>query len=91
MLGTDRIAHNECTMLHEIQNFNSSIFLPLDRPRKFDERMLDDQDDAHSTHSIGIVENPLYAEQEEYSTPSYAALKKKEVEADVSHYKVPLC
>jgi len=45
--------------------------------------MLDDQDDARSTHSIGIVENPLYAEQEEYTTPSYAELKKKE--ADVSH------
>ncbi len=51
-------------------------------PRKFDERMLDDQDDTHSTHSIGIVENPLYAEQEEYNSPSYASLKKKE--ADVS-------
>lgn len=42
--------------------------------------MLDDQDDVHSTHSIGIVENPLYAEQEEYNTPSYAALKEKEAE-----------
>lgn len=42
--------------------------------------MLDDQDDAHSAHSIGIVENPLYAEQEDYNTPSYAALKEKEAE-----------
>ena len=41
--------------------------------------MLDDQDDSRSAHSIGIVENPLYAEQEEYNTPSYAALKEKEV------------
>ena len=40
--------------------------------------MLDDQDDSHSTHSIGIVENPLYAEHEEYTTPSYASLKEKE-------------
>ena len=40
--------------------------------------MLDDQDDSRSAHSIGIVENPLYAEQEDYTTPSYATLKEKE-------------
>ena len=47
--------------------------------QKTTEQMLDDQDDSRSAHSIGIVENPLYAEQEEYNTPSYAALKEKEV------------
>lgn len=24
--------------------------------------MLDDMDDVHSTHSIGVVENPLFAD-----------------------------
>lgn len=43
------------------------------------EQMLDDQDDARSAHSIGIVENPLYSDQEEYDTPSYASLRAKEV------------
>ena len=61
-----------------------ALFLLLSRPRKFDERLLDDQDDVHSTHSIGIVENPLYAEQEEHTNPFHAALRKKEAEADVS-------
>ncbi len=46
---------------------------------KTTEQMLDDQDDSRSAHSIGIVENPLYAEQEDYNTPSYADLKEKEV------------
>lgn len=45
----------------------------------FHERMLDDMDDAHSVHSIGVVENPLYAEHEEVG-PSYAELQKKEKE-----------
>ena len=45
---------------------------------------MDDQDDGRSTHSIGIVENPLYAEQEEYNTPSYATLKEKEAEVSLS-------
>lgn len=50
------------------------------RRTKTHEHMLDDQDDTHSAHSIGIVENPLYAEQEDYNTPSYATLKEKEAE-----------
>lgn len=54
------------------------------------EQMLDDQDDLHSTHSIGIVENPLYAEQEEYNTPSYATLKEKEAEVSSLTHKVVL-
>ena len=45
--------------------------------------MLDDVDDAHSTRSIGIVENPLYAEQEDYTTPSYATLKEREAAVSV--------
>ena len=47
------------------------------------ERMLDDQDDARSAHSIGIVENPLYADQDESGEPSYANLASKEKEAEV--------
>lgn len=47
---------------------------------------MDDQDDAQSHHSIGIVENPLYAEQEGFDTPSYAALSAKEKEAEVCVY-----
>lgn len=61
------------------------ISLPLYSPRaKTHEQMLDDQDDGYSTHSIGIVENPLYADQEDYNTPSYANLKEKE--AEVSNF-----
>lgn len=37
---------------------------PLDR--EFREHMLEDMDDVHSVHSVGVVENPLYAEQEDY-------------------------
>ena len=53
--------------------------------------MLDDQDDGHSTHSIGIVENPLYAEQEDYTTPSYATLKEKEAEVRIVRGRGSLC
>ena len=35
------------------------------RDRRFHERMLD-RDDLHSIHSVGIVENPLFAENEDY-------------------------
>lgn len=59
------------------------IFTPYSPRAKTHEQMLDDQDDLHSTHSIGIVENPLYAEQEDYNTPSYATLKEKEAEVRV--------
>lgn len=46
-------------------------------------QLMDDQDDAQSRHSIGIVENPLYAEQEGFETPTYAGLSAKEKEAEV--------
>ena len=49
----------------------------------FHERMLDDMDDVHSVHSIGVVENPLYAD-EAYAGPRYADLDKKDQEAEVS-------
>lgn len=45
---------------------------------------MDDQDDIQSRHSIGIVENPLYAENDDLDTPSYAALSEKEKEAEVN-------
>ncbi len=44
--------------------------------------MLDDQDDAHSIHSVGVVENPLYADHEEYDLP-----KAKEVSLCLFHGK----
>lgn len=44
----------------------------------FQERMLDDMDDVHSIHSIGVVENPLYADHDGQDGASYAALKKKD-------------
>ncbi len=65
--------------LHIIKYDHVLIEYLLSRNRPH-EHMLDDQDDAHSAHSIGIVENPLYAEQEDYNTPSYATLKEKEAE-----------
>ena len=41
-------------------------------------------EDAHSVHSIGVVENPLYAEQEDYDAgPKYSDLRKKESAAEV--------
>lgn len=47
--------------------------------------MLDqDLEDVHSVHSIGVVENPLYADQEDYEGPTYAGLAKKEKELEVS-------
>lgn len=49
---------------------------------RFHERMLDDQDDAHSIHSVGVVENPLYADHEEYDLP-----KAKEVSLCLFHGK----
>ena len=42
--------------------------------------MLDDMDDAHSAHSVGVVENPLYAEHENYT---YDELAKNE---EVNNY-----
>lgn len=69
------------------QWFNPVFQLFCRRPRTH-EQMLDDQDDLRSTHSIGIVENPLYAEQEEYNTPSYATLKEKEAEVRVTSGEV---
>jgi hypothetical protein len=44
--------------------------------------MLDDVDDVHSVHSIGVVENPLYADHEDYNEPTYAGLKNKELEVN---------
>ena len=59
--------------LHEITSLS----------RNFHERMLDqDLDDVHSVHSIGVVENPLYADQEDYEGPTYAGLQKKEKELE---------
>lgn len=44
--------------------------------------MMDDiAEESRSTHSIGIVENPLYAEDE--AGPTYAGLTAKEKEAEV--------
>lgn len=42
--------------------------------------MLEDMDDVHSVHSVGVVENPLYADHEDYGGPSYTDLQKKEKE-----------
>ena len=52
--------------------------------------LMDDQDDitASNRHSVGIVENPLYTENEDIDfTPSFATLsakQKKRDEAEVS-------
>lgn len=48
--------------------------------------MRDDQqlDETLSSHSIGVVENPLYAEDEGTFEPSFAALSAKEKAAEVS-------
>ena len=43
--------------------------------------MLDDMEESRSAHSVGIVENPLYAEDE--AGPTYADLTAKEKEAEV--------
>jgi hypothetical protein len=43
----------------------------------------DVQDGTHFVYSNGIVENPLYAEQEDCNTLSYASLKEKEKAAEV--------
>ena len=40
-------------------------------------------DETQSSHSIGVVENPLYAEDEGFE-PRFAALSAKEKEAEVS-------
>lgn len=47
----------------------------------YDEQTLDE---TQSSQSIGIVENPLYAEDEGGFQPSFAALSAKEKEAEVS-------
>lgn len=48
----------------------------------YDEQTLDE---TQSSQSIGIVENPLYAEDEGgLQMPSFAALSAKEKEAEVS-------
>lgn len=49
--------------------------------RAYDEQQLDE---TQSAHSIGVVENPLYAEDEGTFTPSFATLSAKEKEAEVS-------
>lgn len=47
--------------------------------------MRDEQlDETLSSHSIGVVENPLYAEDEGAFEPSFAALSAKEKAAEVS-------
>jgi hypothetical protein len=43
--------------------------------------MLDDMEESRSQHSIGIVENPLYAEDE--AGPTYAGLTAREKESEV--------
>lgn len=43
--------------------------------------MLDDIEESRSQHSIGIVENPLYAEDE--AGPTYAGLAAREKESEV--------
>ena len=41
-------------------------------------------DETQSAHSIGVVENPLYADDEGGFEPTFAALSAKEKEAEVS-------
>ena len=50
------------------------------------EQLYDEQqlDETQSAHSIGVVENPLYAEDEGTFQPSFAALSAKEKAAEVS-------
>ena len=44
--------------------------------------LMDDQDDiSMSGHSVGVVENPLFADNDDLDfTPTYAGLKEKEAE-----------
>ncbi len=51
-------------------------------------QLMNDQDDISvSGHSIGIVENPLFADNDGLEEmPSYAALSAKEKAAEVSYY-----
>lgn len=44
---------------------------------------MDDMEESRSAHSIGIVENPLYAEDEAGPTVTYSGLAAKEKEAEV--------
>lgn len=46
----------------------------------YDEQQLDE---TQSAHSIGVVENPLYAEDEGSFEPRFSALSAKEKEAEV--------
>ena len=56
---------------------------PLQSCRQFQhEQMLDDMEETRSGHSIGIVENPLYAE-EEGEQLRYSDLSAKDKEAEV--------
>ena len=57
-------------------------YRPVSHERMYDEQTLDE---TRSSQSIGIVDNPLYAEDEGASfQPSFAALSAKEKEAEVS-------
>ena len=54
---------------------------PVSHERMYDEQTLTE---TQSAMSIGVVENPLYAEDEVGFQPSFAALSAKEKEAEVS-------
>lgn len=56
-------------------------YRPVSHERMYDEQTLTE---TQSSQSIGIVENPLYAEDEGGFQPSFAALSAKEKEAEVS-------
>lgn len=58
----------------------SGLCRPVTHERMYDEQTLDE---VQSAHSIGIVENPLYAEDEGGFQPSFAVLSAKEKDADV--------
>lgn len=51
----------------------------LSSNNNFNEQMLDDMDNTFSVHSIGIVENPLYMDQEDYDheNPMYTQVEEE--------------
>lgn len=65
----------------------NDIFLTCNRSDNLPHQLMDDQDDISvSGHSIGIVENPLFADNDGLEEmPSYAALSAKEKAAEVSY------
>ena len=51
------------------------------------EHMLDDMDEPHKVHSVGVVENPLYSDQEDYDEE----LDKKDLKVSRASFPMAGC